>query len=225
MKASRASYVAGKFFHGKHQKSMGMFQKFREWEHSYALTFVSLFVGLLFGGFSVYVYLQKIAPNLRMEVVSNANVLDIKEGVGKLDIIYDGVNLREKQQTLALVTLKISNNGTASIPKGAYDENSPVGVQVTGGEITKAELLQTSNPYLTTNLNFRIASNSTAIFSPIILEPGDEFQVKLLVLHKEKVGFALHPIGKIAGVKAISLVGPSGKEAQPPTDKIFGGSR
>ena len=197
---------------------MGLFSKFRELETKYALTFVGCVLALVFGIPTIYTtFFQKTKPGLRFEVLSSANVFDINEDVGKLDVLFNGINLREKQQTLALATVKISNDGVAPILKSAYDENAPVGVEVSGGEIAKAELLRASNSYLATNLNFRSISTSVAVFSPVIIEPGDAFWVKVLVLHKEKTAIDVKATGKVAGIKEIAVVGPTGKEARPLT--------
>ncbi|MGI2879150.1 hypothetical protein ACRTEE_23290, partial [Vibrio alginolyticus] len=44
-----------------------------------------------------------------IEVVSNFNVLDVKESLGKLDdVIYRGKSLNEYGQSLSVITLKLS---------------------------------------------------------------------------------------------------------------------
>jgi len=62
-----------------------------------------------------------------MEVVSSANVIDVKEDVGKLEVLYEGANLRSNHLSLSVVTLKISNDGGAPITKTAYDDAAPLG--------------------------------------------------------------------------------------------------
>lgn len=181
-------------------------------------------VGVLSIAFAYYIW-QKSNPSLRMEVVSSASVIDVKEDVGKLEVFYNGVNLRSNHQTLAVVTLKILNDGGAPIVKGAYDDAFPFGVEVTQGEITKAEVIAASNDYLT---NMAKITTSLVAFSPrdptnsawnpphdkitsrvtlnpVILDPGDFILLKLLILHNEQTNFDIKSIGKIAGVKEISF--------------------
>src|SRR6266478_2827215 len=165
---------------------MGLFNTFRNWEHKYALTFMGVILAFLFGGFSVYVYLQKTAPNLRVEEISNANVIDVREDVGKLDILFNGANLRDKHQTLALVTLRVMNDGAAPISKGAYDDVDPIGLEVNGGDITKAELFNASSTNIAKSMKVFVLTNSMVTFAPVILEAGDFFWIKLLILHSEK---------------------------------------
>src|ERR1035438_1370503 len=152
---------------------MQVFSIFRRWETKYALTFVGLVVGLLFGAFTVYVAFQKTTPGLRFEEISRANVIDVKEDIGKLEILFNGVNLRDKHQSLALVTLKISNDGGAPIAKSAYDDADPVGVKVSGGDFTKADLYSPSTPNIGRSMRVASFTNSMATLAPVILEAGD----------------------------------------------------
>ena len=205
---------------------MAIFKTFRDWETKYALTFMGLMVGIVGIGFALYSTFQKTAPNFRFEEISRANVIDVKEEVGKLDILFNGVNLRDKHQTLALVTLKVINDGASAITKASFDDAAPVGLQVTGGEITKADLFNASNDYLAKNMRVLTPTNSNSIitFSPIIFEPRDSFWVKLLILYSDKGTFDLKPFGKIANVKQIALVNLDTKAGPPPYWKqIIGG--
>ncbi|HYV28512.1 MAG TPA: hypothetical protein VFA77_13330 [Candidatus Eisenbacteria bacterium] len=205
---------------------MAFFEKLRDVETKYALNFIGFVLAILFGSLSVYqAFFQKTNPHLRFEVLSTANVFDIREDVGKLDVIFNGVNLREKQQTLALVTVRISNDGAAPIQKTAYDDTAQLGMEVSGGEITKVELLGANNAYLTEHLAVRIATPSSITISPVIIEPGDNFSLKLLVLHNERTMIDLKPLGKVAGIKEITLIGINAKQVPPSFwGQVFAGS-
>jgi hypothetical protein len=163
-------------------------------------------------------YFEKGSPRLRIEEVSRANVIDLKEEVSDLAISYKGVNLRSNHQTLAVVTLKISNDGAASISKPNYDDLAPVGVIVskrgsgldsrlsgTVPTITKAEFMGASAEYLSNTVTLSFSSTN-ATLNPVIIDPGDFIRIKLLVLHGEDNDFAIRSTGKIAGVKEIKFV-------------------
>src|SRR5438067_513307 len=126
---------------------MKPFETFRNWEVKYALTFMGLVVTVVGTVLAVYALVQKTGPNLRMDVVSVASVVDVKEDVGKLEVLYEGVNLRSNRQTLSVVSLKVSNDGAAPIRIGDYDPRSPLGIEVTHGRIAKAEASRASNKY------------------------------------------------------------------------------
>jgi hypothetical protein len=195
---------------------MKLLSKLQNMEKKYAFGFFGIVLAIIFGTLSIYTtFFQKKSPAITFEIESSASVFDIREDVGKLDVIFNGVNLRETGQTLTLMTLKISNTGSEPVLKTSYDDNDPLGFEISSGEIAKAELLRASKLYLTKNLNITEIpqTNSTsATFSPVIIEPGDVFWVKILILHKEKTVPALKPIGTIAGVGEIAFVDLNAKE-------------
>jgi len=217
-----------------------LFGIFRTWETRFALTFVSLIVTLMLWG---YDHFKEHNPRLKMEVLSRANVIDLKEQVSDLDVIYKGASLRSNNQTLAVVTLKISNDGGASIPINAYDPSVPVGVEISTKDvssnlssnlnvpfslsvepaITKAEVILASRNYFLKNVNVR-HTPTNAIFNPVIIQAGDWFEVKLLVLHGEGKDFDMFALGEISGVK-IDFVGPNAKDIpQPFWTQVFSGN-
>jgi LEA14-like dessication related protein len=197
-----------------HQEFMQIFRLFRNWETKYALTCVGCVLGAVGIAFGVYVFLQKTAPNLRFEEITRLNVIDVKEDVGRLEILFNGVNLRTNHQMLALVTLRVSNNGNAPIRITDYDPSVPFGIAISGGEIAKPEILPTKSKYLQGRLSIN-ASATNAIISPVVMEAGDAFSIKLLILHDEKTNFDITPIGKIAGIRDITFIGLNVNEAQP----------
>src|SRR5258708_794539 len=109
-----------------------LFGIFRTWETRFALTFVSLIVALILWG---YDHFKEHNPRLKMEVLSRANVIDVKEQVSDLDVIYKSASLRSNHQTLAVVTLRISNDGAAPIPINAYDPSVPIGVTISSKNV------------------------------------------------------------------------------------------
>jgi hypothetical protein len=230
-----------------------LFGIFRTWESRFALTFVGLVVTVILWG---YDHFKEHNPRLKMEVLSRANVIDVKEQVLDLDVIYKSASLRSNHQTLAVVTLRISNEGAASIPLSAYDPSVPLGVAISSknvppppetemdkriaakvaemtkntlvvdtGEklpfslsvepaITKAEVISANRNYFLKNVNLH-HTPTNAVLNPVIIQSGDWFQIKLLVLHGEGRDFDMSAIGEISDVK-IDFSGPNAKEIPPP---------
>lgn len=146
-------------------------------------------------------------PEIQLQLIAETNVLDIHEQLGKLDIFYDGKNLKTTEQTLRVITLRIANTGFATITKASYDENELLGFNIQGGKILETPEIVASS-YLTSNLRPRLVSDTKVIFSPVILESEESFQVKLLILAAPQQNIAISPLGKIAGVKKISVTEP-----------------
>ena len=66
--------------------------------------------------------------------------------------------------------------------------------------------------HLFENLNISLESKEIVHFSPVIIDSGESYSVKILVLHNENEYPEILPLGKIAGVKEIELI-PWSKEA------------
>ncbi|MGB1247716.1 MAG: hypothetical protein ACPG4Z_02435, partial [Chitinophagales bacterium] len=74
------------------------------------------------------------------------------------------------------------------------------------------EIIQTSSKYLSDNLSITRRNNNEAQFSQVILDAGEFYIVKLLILHKNDSLPELIPSGKIAGQKSIPLINIGGVE-------------
>lgn len=167
-----------------------------------------LLTGLIFGVLGFYAdFLRQKNPKLEYDIISNTEILDVKEDVGKIDILYDGENLQKQNQTLRLIILRITNTGSEHILKDYYYEDSPLGFRIEKGKILeKPIVLQTSNFELKKAIKFFIDSTQTVTLPNFILEKGDFFTIKLLIKHIQGHEISLTPIGKIVGVKEIKLV-------------------
>ena len=144
-------------------------------------------------------------PELLVEVMSNNRVLDIREKVGKLDILFDGKSLQAQKLDLRLVTVRISNIGTADIAKNAFDEKALFGLEILGGEIVEGPELQSPIPYLMENAKIHMPSAGRLLLSPVILDSKDWLELKLLLLVREGSELDFRPIGKIAGARTTRL--------------------
>ena len=181
------------------------------------LTVFGILVGLYF-----VVYYEK-KPKLKFEILSTAPVLDVKEEVGKLDILYDGKSIKRTENTLTIITIKIINDGNASILLNYFDSKDPVGILITEGAIVeKPKLLDASNEYLNDKIELTSSINKV-IFSEFILDPEDFFTMKILVLHNKHLSTRIKSFGKIATIKEITVTSAeTGVEKKTYWDKPFG---
>jgi hypothetical protein len=192
---------------------MSFFDRLHNIEKKYAFTFLGFILAAIFGALSIYTtFYWDRNPQIRYTVNSILGVYDIREEVGKLDIIYDRINIREKKQMLSLITLNVANVGDDHLTKALYDNNDPLGFKLNGGILLKAEISEASNSYLFKNLNISLESKEIVHFSPVIIDSGESYSVKILALHNENEFPEILPLGKIAGVKEIELI-PWSKEA------------
>ncbi|MBL7128744.1 MAG: hypothetical protein ISS16_07140 [Ignavibacteria bacterium] len=155
---------------------------------------------------TIFAFLKDKEVDLCYEIISNTNVLDFNADISKLEVIYDSTNLKKTQENLRIYTVKIVNNGNKDILKEYYDENDPIGIKLSSGKIIeKPELIQTSSDYLNRNVIVIDYQKDKITFSQVILESGEFFTIKLLVLHKQDTIPNLLSFGKVAGQKEINV--------------------
>lgn len=185
------------------------------------------FVGLLAAILTIYAFFfQKNENRIQYEIITNSNVLDINTNISKLDIVYDSTSLKDKNQNLRVISIRIKNVGNTNILKTFYDNVSPLGVQINDGYIVEnPEILETSNDYLKANLKAIKKNDSIINFANVILDKSEFYEIKLLVLHELNQTPSLTAIGKIAGINHIQIINSSEVEADIPFfTKSFSGN-
>jgi hypothetical protein len=152
-------------------------------------------------------FLNEKKSNLEYQILSNINVLDLKEDIGKLDILYDSTSLKKTKSNLKVYTVKLINNGNKEVLIEYFDKRSPLGIQVKSGKVVeKPELIDWSNNYLKDYFQINLINEERLEFNQLIFEPEEFLIVKFLVLHNRKEIPELISFGKIAGQKNIEIL-------------------
>lgn len=186
---------------------MGIFSNFAQFDKKFAWSFLGFLLAIIFGGIAIYTeFIRDASPIIKYEVLSNTKILDVKEDVGGLSIIYNKEDIRRSKKTLSVLVLKVDNAGRSAVLKSYYDDAAPLGLEINAGEIIKGEVNFAATPYLQKNLKLTISSGTTVNFSNVIIEPNESFVVKFLILNPEQTSLTVTPIGKIANIKNILLV-------------------
>lgn len=182
----------------------------------YAWSLLGFLLAVIFGALSIYTeFIRDNHPQLKFEIVSDASVLDVREKLGNLEIMYDGVDIQKSEQSLRVIVFRIVNEGAADILKGHFDEKIPLGFHVLHGSLVRAEIISSSNSYLKESLNLRPHEGNSVAIDPVILESNESFMVKLLILHPVGSRPVVEPIGKIAGVRKIKVIDSTMVAAEP----------
>ncbi|WP_405568245.1 hypothetical protein [Polaribacter sp. Asnod6-C07] len=155
---------------------------------------------------TIYAFIYDKKSNLEFEILSNINVLDLKEDIGKLDILYDSTSLKTTKSNLKVYTLKLINNGDREILIEYFDKRAPIGIKVKSGKIIeKPELIDSNSKYLEDYFRINLLDEQKVEFNQLIFEPNDFLIIKFLVLHNIEEEPKLMSLGKIAGQKDIFL--------------------
>lgn len=205
---------------------MTLMEKIKGMDQRFSWSFFSFLLAVIFGVISVYLGFIKVdRPDLNFIIKSNFSVLDIKEKVGQLDVFYEGESLNKKGEDLRVITFDVVNQGSSPLLPGYYDQNSPVGFEITNGVIADAPVLVlAANDYIKENLVMVKVGESKVVFSNIIIEPGESFSIKVLILHDADKSPGIIPVGKVAGVSKIDLISDyASVERKPSYEIAFGG--
>lgn len=162
-------------------------------------------VGFAFAIYTAYFYERK--PEVSISVDAMSKVFDLYQPVGGLEVSYAGENLRSAKKNLWVLTATIKNVGNAEIRKVDYDDNSPLGLEIKGAVIAERPILKTTVDYLAQNVSIS-TTESRILFSPVILEAGESFEVTTLLLGSESAKPSIAPMGKLAGIKSIVISTP-----------------
>lgn len=205
---------------------MSFISNFKNMDNKFAWSFLGFLMALIFGGISLYLgFVKETKPDLNFVVTADSSVLDIKENLGSLDVLYEGESLSKRKQDLRFITFKVINRGDSSILSSLYDANYPVGFNVVNGELAdEPKLLSASNTYLKEKLITTKKNNTSVSFSNVILEPTEFFEIKILVLHEVGKEPSIEAFGKIATINKIKVLRDfSPVNEQTFLEKTFGG--
>lgn len=187
---------------------MSKFETLLRHEKKLPYSFVSTILGLLGVIAAIYfsMYYEK-KPQLDIEILSQFSALDIKESVDSLDVIYNNNSLNAKGQSLSVVELKVVNNGDAPILRTYYDPESKAGFTVNNGEIPETPLITSSKtPYKTEDIHLELNTKNSILLPHVIINPGDHYIIKLIVLHNSNLKPSIDPFGVIAGFDNINIL-------------------
>lgn len=196
---------------------MSLIDYIRVLERKFAWSFVGVLLALLFGGITIQrEFFSESSPHLRYDILTSTAVLDLREDVSKLSVLFDGIDIRQQKKSLRVITVRVVNDSQKDILKGYYDEAEPLGLRLSTGRIIRSDLVTGSNPYLERQLVPRQRDDRTLVFPVVILESQEYFVVKLLVLHTEGEQPEITPIGKIAGIRTIPVAEAYKQDASRP---------
>lgn len=187
---------------------MSILKNFKSMENKFAWSFLGFLMAIIFGFITLYLgFYKEVKPDLNFVITADSSVLDVKENLGSLDVIYENESLSEKKQDLRVITFRVVNQGNAPILSNYYDKNDPVGFEVIDGKLADdPTLISASNEYLKEKLLTYTYSDNRVQFSNVILEPSEYFELKILVLHELDKKPYIKSIGKVATVNSIDVL-------------------
>ncbi|PRB46424.1 hypothetical protein CQ009_05150 [Pseudomonas sp. MYb2] len=198
---------------------MNIVERIAAIDKKFAWSFLGFILAILFGGLTLYNEFIKVRdPQLTVEVLSSANVLDLKENVPELNILYGDVNIKSVAKDLSVITIKVKNIGGVSVLGNNYDSISPFVIILSAGELLKIETIGASNNYLEQFALGTKASESSILMPKVMIEPGESYNLKLLVIHDARSTPKISTGGKVGGMLTIPV---TSTELEGQTNSFF----
>lgn len=185
---------------------MGLLASITKLDRNFGWSFLGFVLAVFFGGLSLYTeFWKESVPQLEFEILSNAPVLDVREKLPDLEVLYQSQDIAKSGKTLSVLLVRAVNRGSADILSSHYDTKAPIGLDLAQGSLIRADLADTSNEYLRGTA--KVIANETSItLPPVILEREEWFVIKLLVLHATGSQPTVTSHGKVAGQRSIRVV-------------------
>jgi len=160
-------------------------------------------------------YAGQQKPAIEARVVSGL-VLNRTTPVEGLKISFNGTDLDSARKNISLVTVLVRNCGNTTIRQADFDPDHRFGMNITNGVLLDTpEYVEPSSRHFLENppeLDWSVVANRKAAdrsleteyrFSPFLMDAGEFFTVRLLVLHDTRELPQLNFIGKIAGITKV----------------------
>ena len=184
-------------------RKRSLFRRLNSWQ--VLITIVSLGLGML-SVLLAFFALREPEPGVTFETVSDTNVLDLRRPLQDLNIVFRGQNVQERNLNLRIVTINIVNSGEVDILPTHFDREDDWGVHFKGGEVIEARLVDTNSDYLRSKIVPKRLGADTVAFPKVIFEKEDYFAIEVLLLHPKNELPSISSVGKIAGVRDITLI-------------------
>jgi hypothetical protein len=141
-------------------------------------------------------YKSRPVKKIRIDILSNSPLVSLNADIPKeLQRLYRGKSV----QTLSLILLRIANTGTESIRETDYSE--PIRVSVSeNAEIGQVVVQETRPDGI--QLVPKIIANNQVELAKVLLNPGDQAVLKILVLNNDGT---LKTMARIAGIRELEL--------------------
>jgi hypothetical protein len=164
---------------------------------------IGIALTIIFGVLGAYSVFHERAPGLSFEILSETDVLDVRQPLTGLEILFQGVNMQEHNLNLRIVRFTVRNVGEVDILQNMYDATDIWGFRVENARIIEVRLVQANSDYLMLNVSPQLAGEDTVRFNKVIFERGKFFTVETQIIHRRDLVPELKPLGKIAGIETV----------------------
>jgi hypothetical protein len=181
-------------------------------------------IGVIVGLLGVYAGFHQREAGLRLDIVGESDVLDIRQSLPDLQVMFQGEDIQRQDLNLRIITLRITNDGEVDIVQSLYDQFQPWGFELTSGRIIEMRSVVSPSEYLKSSVKPRLLNSNRLEFEKVILERGQSFAMEFVVLHPRNDAPDIRFVGKIAGIEQVVPTRMPVAQTQPGfIEQVFAG--
>lgn len=187
------------------EDKLGFISIMNNLERKFSWSLFGFVLAVFFGSLTIYIEFFKLdTPYLTTEILSETNVLSFNEEVKELKVLWGDIDIKNLEKTISVVTIRVKNDGGASLLKDYYDSDYPVTILVENAQVMEVELMSASSKYLKDKA--LMSFYESKIFLPkVILDQGNNYVFKVLLLHGNSINPKFSIIGKIASIEELGI--------------------
>ncbi|MFY0683286.1 MAG: hypothetical protein JXR20_01940 [Balneola sp.] len=155
---------------------------------------------------AIYSFYKSDQASLKYEILLNQEIIDVKEEVDNLNVLYDSINVIEDNFQISSIIIRVINDGNKSLTTNLYDQNFLPGIEFENSRILSFSIPRASNEYLLNATNPSQTDSSSLRINPVIFDSGEYFDIKFLLLHPDSITLFPRSLGKVANVPSIKIV-------------------
>lgn len=168
-------------------------------------SFLLVTAAILGLGLAAYQFLHTKQAFFDVDIIADSNVVDVNQPLPELSLLFEGQDILESGLNLRLLTIRYANTGDANLLQTQYDQQIAWGIHVDALRVVQARVVQATSGYLKSNVKPTITDDNTVSLNKVIMEPGEIFDIELLVLHRRDQSPTISVLGKIAGMDSIPI--------------------
>ncbi|EJC7061800.1 hypothetical protein BTO03_25055 [Vibrio parahaemolyticus] len=174
-------------------------------ESKFSWSLFGFVLAVFFGSLTIYTEFFKVdTPYLTTEILSETNVLSFNEDVKELKVFWGDIDIKNLEKTISVASVRVKNDGGSSLLKEHYDSDYPVTILIENAQIMEVELMSASSSYLRERAS--ISFHESKVFLPeVILDEGNSYVFKVLLLHGNSVNPKFSMMGKIASISELKI--------------------
>ena len=176
-------------------------------------------------GWAVFEHYYTREPNVRFEIVSEAQLFNDSERVSSIRLYIDSLDIRNQNLNVRLYTIKVSNRGRKDLGSSEY-EGLQFGISIKNGVLLNETVLTgASNDYINEAfpLLMQEATDSLLLLPKLAMDIDDWYEISIALLHEKGEQPELSPVGKILGQHSLSISPIATKESLPFFSQVFYG--